>query len=128
MPADWLPITLDPKYQSPKGAYSPGVRAGDLLFVSGQIPSDPLSGEILGGDIETQTVVVLNKLRMVLEAGGAKLDDVVSVTVYLANVDDWAAFNEVYKKTFKPPYPARAVVGAVLRGILVEVSAIAKVS
>jgi len=128
MPADWLPITLDPKYQSPKGAYSPGVRAGDFLFVSGQIPSDPQSGEILGGDIETQTVVVLNKLRMVLEAGGAKLDDVVSVTVYLASVDDWAAFNEVYKKTFKPPYPARAVVGTTLRGILVEVSAIAKVS
>ncbi|MBC7790205.1 MAG: RidA family protein [Anaerolineae bacterium] len=128
MPADWLPITLDPKYQAPKGAYSPGVRAGDLLFVSGQIPTDPVSGEILGDDIETQTVLVLKKLSMVLEAGGAKLDDVVSVTVYLASADDWTAFNDVYKRTFKPPYPARAVVGAQLRGILVEVSAIAKVS
>ena len=128
MPADWLPITLDPKYQSPKGAYSPGVRAGNLLFVSGQVPTDPVSGEVQGEDIEAQTVLVLAKVRMVLEAGGASMDDVVSVTVYLANVDDWAVFNEVYKRTFKPPYPARAAVGAQLRGILVEVSAIAKVS
>jgi 2-iminobutanoate/2-iminopropanoate deaminase len=121
----WQPVSLGSDIPSPKGAYSPATRFADLLFVSGQVPRDVRTGELLGDDIRAQSKGVLANLRRVLEAGGATLDDVVSVTVYLADPNDWAAFNEVYRETFTPPYPARAVVGAGLRGILVEVSAIA---
>lgn len=123
----WQPVTLAPEYPPPKGAYSPAVRAGNLLFVSGQIPTDPKTGEVDGADVTAQAERVLAKLRLALEAGGATLDDVVSVTVYLADVNDWGAFNDLYKSTFRPPYPARTVVGAQLRGILIELSAIAMV-
>jgi 2-iminobutanoate/2-iminopropanoate deaminase len=121
----WTPVSLGPDVPAPKGAYSPAARFGDLLFVSGQVPRDARTGDLLGNDIRAQSTGVLANLRRVLEAGGATLDDVVAVTVYLADPNDWGAFNEVYKETFSPPYPARAVVGAGLRGILVEVSAIA---
>jgi 2-iminobutanoate/2-iminopropanoate deaminase len=124
-PRRWQPITLGPDLPSPAGAYSPGVRAGRLLFVSGQIPKDPRTGEIVGTDIVTQTRRTLENVRAVLTAGGATLEDVVSVTVYLANENDWGDFNTVFRSVFSPPYPARAVVGAGLRGVLVEVSAIA---
>lgn len=121
----WHPVTLGSDVPPPAGAYSPGVRAGDLLFVSGQVPKDPRSGEVVGDDVREQTRQVLRNLEGVLRAGGATLADVVSVTVYLQDEGDWGAFNEVYKTVFAPPYPTRAVVGADLRGILVEVSAIA---
>jgi 2-iminobutanoate/2-iminopropanoate deaminase len=120
----WQPITL-PDAPPPKGAYSPAVRVGELLFVSGQVPRDVHTGELLGHDIREQSRGVLGNLRRVLEVAGAGLEDVVAVTVYLSNPEDWGAFNEVYRETFTPPYPARAVVGAGLRGILVEVSAVA---
>jgi 2-iminobutanoate/2-iminopropanoate deaminase len=120
----WQPVTL-PDVPPPKGAYSPAVRVGDLIFVSGQVPRDVRTGELLGNDIRAQSRGVLANMRRVLEAAGASLDDVVSVTVYLADPEDWGAFNDVYRETFTPPYPARAVVGAGLRGILVEVSAVA---
>jgi len=120
----WQPITL-PDAPPPKGAYSPAVRVGDLVFVSGQVPRDVRTGDLFGDDIRAQARGVLANLRRVLEAAGASLDDVVSVTVYLADPEDWGAFNDVYRETFTPPYPARAVVGAGLRGILVEVSAVA---
>jgi 2-iminobutanoate/2-iminopropanoate deaminase len=121
----WRPVTLGNGYPPPKGAYSPGVRAGDLLFVSGQVPRDPHTGAETGGDVVAQSRQTLANLRLVLEAAGGTLDDVVSVTVYLADENDWDAFNGVYRETFRPPYPARAVVGAGLRGVLVEVSAVA---
>jgi 2-iminobutanoate/2-iminopropanoate deaminase len=121
----WQPVTLPPDLPAPKGAYSPAVRFGDMLFVSGQVPRDVRTGELFGDDIRAQTRGVLENLRRVLEAGGATLDDVVAVNAYLADPDDWAAFNEVYRETFSPPYPTRTTVGAQLRGILVEVSAIA---
>ena len=95
------------------------------MFISGQIPKNPLTGELITGDVQTQTRQVLENLRIVLEAGGATLDDVVSVTVFLADANDWAAFNEVYREVFRQPYPARTAVGAQLRGILVEINAIA---
>ena len=123
----WQPVTLGEGYPAPKGAYSPVVRVGVLLFVSGQVPRDPMTGENVGGDVVAQTRRTLENLRMVLAAAGAGLTDVVSVTVYLADDNDWEAFNGVYRETFRPPYPARAVVGAGLRGMLVEVSAIARV-
>ena len=120
----WQPVML-PGAPAPVGAYSPGVRAGNLYFVSGQVPRNPRTGELVGDHIETQTRQVLANVRGVLEAGGASLDDVVSVIAYLANVDDWGAFNDIYRETFRAPYPTRTAVGAELRGILVEVSAIA---
>ena len=123
----WQPISISKDAPPPVGAYSPGVRAGDFIFVSGQVPKDPKSGEVAGDDIETQTRQVLANVRAVLEAGGASLDDVVSVIAYLADVDDWAAFNATYKEIFKAPYPTRTALGAQLRGILVEVSAVAYV-
>jgi 2-iminobutanoate/2-iminopropanoate deaminase len=121
----WQPVSLGPDVPTPKGAYSPGARLGDLLFVSGQVPRDVRTGELLGDDIRAQSRGVLANVRRVLEASGSSLDDVVAVTAYLANVDDWGAFNEVYRETFSPPYPTRTVVGAQLRGILVEVNAVA---
>jgi 2-iminobutanoate/2-iminopropanoate deaminase len=121
----WNAITLGGDVPPPAGAYSPATRAGNLVFVSGQIPRDPRSGAIVGTDVATQARRTLENVRGVLEAAGASLDDVVSVTVYLADEKDWGEFNTVYKSFFEPPYPARAVVGAGLRGILVEVSAIA---
>jgi 2-iminobutanoate/2-iminopropanoate deaminase len=125
-PVAWTPVALGPDVPPPKGAYSPGVRAGDLVFVSGQVPRDPRTGALVGGDdVAAQARQTLANVRGVLEAAGASLRDVVSVTVYLTDVDHWGAFDAVYRETFAPPYPARAVVGAALRGILVEVSAIA---
>jgi 2-iminobutanoate/2-iminopropanoate deaminase len=126
MPPHWHPVTV-PDAPPPKGAYSPAVRAGDFVFVSGQVPRDLRTGELLGDDIRAQSRGVLANLRRVLVVAGASLEDVVSVTVYLADPEDWGAFNDVYRDTFSAPYPARAVVGAGLRGILVEVSAVAVV-
>ncbi|HEU4629625.1 MAG TPA: Rid family hydrolase [Gemmatimonadaceae bacterium] len=124
----WRPVTLGADVPPPAGAYSPGVRAGNLLFVSGQVPRDPRSGALVGdGDVAEQSRQVLRNLEAVLRAGGATLADVVAVTVYLADEGDWGTFNEVYRAVFTPPYPTRTVVGARLRGILVELSAVAVV-
>jgi 2-iminobutanoate/2-iminopropanoate deaminase len=96
-----------------------------MLFVSGQTPKDPRTGAIEGSDVANQARRTLENVRAVLKAGGASMGDVVMVTVYLSDENDWETFNEVYKTVFEPPYPARAVIGAALRGILVEISAIA---
>lgn len=109
----------------PAGPYSPAVRAGPFVFISGQVPRDPRTGEAAGGGITGQTRQVLTNLRRALEAAGASIEHVVQVTVYLADEQDWGAFNEVYREFFRPPYPTRTVVGAGLRGILVEVNAVA---
>ena len=110
---------------APAGAYSPAIRAGDLVFVSGQVPRDPATRAVRGATVGEQTLAVLDNLRLALSAAGATLDDVVSVTVYLADANDWTAFNDVYKTVFRPPYPTRTTVGAGLRDILVEISAVA---
>ena len=123
----WTPITLGGDVPPPKGAYSPGVRAGEFVFVSGQVPRDPRTGELVGDDFATQARQTLANVRGVLEAAGASLRDVISVTVYVTNVDDWGTFDAVYREVFTPPFPSRAVVGASLRGILVEISAVAYV-
>ena len=120
----WTPVQL-PDLPPPAGAYSPGVRAGNLLFVSGQTPRDPATGQIVGTTIEEQTRVTLANVERIVRLAGATLSQVVSVTVYLADDNDWGRFNEVYKTVFEAPYPTRAVVGAQLRGIRVEVSAVA---
>lgn len=123
----WSPITLSGDFRPPAGAYSPAVRAGNLVFVSGQVPRDPRTGALLGDDVTAQTRAVLDNTARVLEAAGASLADVVAVTVYLARIEDWDAFNEVYRAAFTAPYPSRTTVGAALRGVLVEISVIAAV-
>jgi 2-iminobutanoate/2-iminopropanoate deaminase len=122
----WTPVTL-PDCPAPKGAYSPGVRAGDLVFVSGQVPRDPRTGALVGDDVAEQTRQVLRNMSGVLAASGASLADVVSVTVYLASIDDWGTFDAVYREHFSPPFPTRTALGASLRGIHVEISAVAYV-
>jgi 2-iminobutanoate/2-iminopropanoate deaminase len=123
----WQAVSLPKDVPKPVGAYSPAVRAGDFVFVSGQVPRDPRTGASAGDDIESQARQVLANVKGALSAAGATLDDVVTVIVYLANVDDWGKFNDIYKEIFRPPYPSRTAVGANLRGILVEISAVAYV-
>lgn len=121
----WKAVPLGPDVPPPAGAYSPVIRAGDLLFVSGQVPRDPETGETVGATVEEQTRQVIANLEMALAAGGATLRDVVSVTVHLSDPDLWAAFNATYKELMPPPYPTRTAVGASLRGFMVEITAIA---
>ena len=109
---------------TPGGPYSQAVAAGDLLFLSGQRPVDPETGEIPAG-VTAQTRAVLRNLAHVLTAGGSAPDLVVKVTVHLADIAFFDEFNAVYSEFFAPPFPARTTVGSSLRGILVEVDAIA---
>ena len=94
------------------GPYSQAVRSGGLLFVSGQIPLDPATGRLVAGDVAAQTHRVLQSLDAVVRAAGATLDDVVKTTVYLADMNDFAAMNRVYATWFADPAPARAAVQA----------------
>lgn len=123
----WQPVSLGPDIPAPVGAYSPAVRAGPFVFVSGQVPRDPKSGELIGDDVETQTKQVIANLQRALEAAGASLSDVVSVIVYLAEIDDWGRFNDAYKALMPSPYPTRTALGAGLHGFRVEISAVAYV-
>jgi 2-iminobutanoate/2-iminopropanoate deaminase len=94
------------------GPYSQAIRAGSLVFVSGQIPIDPSTGNLIGGDIAAQTHRVFQNIGEILKAAGASFDQVVRTTVYLADMNDFAAMNEVYAKYFSSPAPARATVQA----------------
>jgi len=94
------------------GPYSQAIRAGSLLFVSGQIPIDPATGALVDGDIATQTHRVFANLRAILQAAGVSFDQVVRTTVYLADMNDFATVNEVYGTYFTQPAPARATVQA----------------
>ena len=123
----WTPVFLPADVPLPKGPYSPAVRAGDFVYASGQVPRDPTTGELAGDDVATQTRKTLSNLQRVLERAGASLADVVSVTIYLARADDWGTMNGVYTEFFHTPYPSRTTVGAELRDILVEISAVAYV-
>lgn len=121
----WRPVSLAPDLPPPAGAYSPAVRAGDLVFISGQVPKDPATGEIVGSDVGAQTRQVLANAERALNAAGASLRDVVAVTAYIASMDDWKAFDEAYRAAMPTPLPTRTTVGVDLRGFLVEISAIA---
>jgi 2-iminobutanoate/2-iminopropanoate deaminase len=113
-----------PKAQGP---YSQAVRAGGLLFVAGQIPLDPLTGDLVGGDVVAQARRVLDNIGAVLKAGDLSFADVVRTTVFLADMNDFAAMNEVYGAYFPPPYPARATVqvARLPRDVRIEIDAIA---
>src|SRR4029450_666632 len=112
------------------GPYSQAVRAGTHVFCSGQIPIDPATGLIIDGDISVQTRQVLTNLSQVLAAAGASLDQVVKTTVYLADMDDFAAMNAVYGTFFSSPAPARSTVRSARlpRDARVEIDVIAVTS
>ena len=112
------------------GPYSQAVRAGSLLFVSGQIPLDPTTGQMVEGSIAAQTHRVFQNLGAILEAAGTSFDQVVRTTVYLADMNDFAAMNEVYGTYFSSPAPARATVQAARlpRDARVEIDLIAALS
>ena len=114
--------------QAPKavGPYSQAVRFANLVFVSGQIPLDPKSGEIVGGDIEVQAKQVLENLKAVIEAGGMGLENVLKCTCFLQNMEHFARFNSVYNSYFANVLPARETVevSRLPKDVLVEISAI----
>ena len=109
------------------GPYSQGVKAGKTIYVSGQIPIDPATGEFAGQDIETQTRQSLTNIKNILKEAGADMSDVVKTTVLLKDIADFAAMNKVYAEFFTEPYPARAAfqVAAIPKGALVEIEAVA---
>lgn len=95
---------------APRGPYSPAVRAGDFIFVSGQVPVDPATNELSTGDVKHETRLVLNNVKLVLEGAGATLADVVRVGVYIGDGKDFAAMNEVYSEFFGNAKPARSTI------------------
>jgi 2-iminobutanoate/2-iminopropanoate deaminase len=109
------------------GPYSQAVRAGGFLFVSGQIPLDPATGTLIQGDIAAQTHRVLRNLAAILEAAGTSFDHVTKTTVYLTDLSEFAAMNEVYATYFPSPAPARATIQAARlpRDVRVEIDLIA---
>ena len=107
--------------------YSPGLRVGDFVFVSGQVPRDPATGKLVGETIEEQTRQVLENIKAILAAGGANLTDVVKVTAHLSDLDLFERYNKVYVTYFPDPKPTRTTVGSQLLGFLVEIDVIAYV-
>lgn len=109
------------------GPYSQAVRSGQLLFLSGQIPLDPASGEVVAGDIDAQARRAFDNLKAVCEAAGASLDDIQRLGLYLTDLSQFAAVNAVMGEYFSAPYPARSTieVSALPKGVMFEVDAIA---
>jgi len=112
-----------------KGPYSHAVAFGDLLFVSGQVSIAPETGAVVHGDLETEVTLTLKNLETVLNDCGSNLDKVLKVTVFLSNMDDFAEFNEIYKRFFKSDFPARTCVqaGRLPLDMKVEIDAITTV-
>ena len=108
------------------GTYSQAIKAGETLFISGQIPLEPGTMNIVDDDIRAQTHRVFNNLAAVVREGGGNLDDVVKLTVFLTDLSHFAVVNEVMAEHFNPPYPARAAVGvaALPKGVPIEIDAI----
>jgi len=114
---------------SPVGPYSQGLRVGDFVFVSGQGPLDPKTGQIVGKNIEEQTARVLENIKAILEAGGATMADVVKANAHLSDMTLFDRYNKVYVTYFPDPKPTRTTVGSQLplKGILIEIDVIAYV-
>ena len=127
MPVSSKTVLSSPDAPKAIGPYSQAVRAGQLLFASGQIPLDPASGSIVEGDVTAQTRRVMENLRAVLKAGGLSLADVVRTTIYLVDLNDFTKVNDAYGSYFEEPYPARATVqvARLPRDARVEIDAIA---
>lgn len=122
-------IIFTDKAPGPVGPYSQAVRHGGLVFASGQVAIDPVNGEVVDGGVAEQTELALKNLSAVLEAAGSGLDRVLKCNVYLADIGDFEAMNEVYKRYFTKDYPARltVAVGSMFGGLAVEIDAIAAV-
>ena len=112
------------------GPYSQAIRAGDLVFTAGQLGLDPASGEFSADDVTGQATQALANLAAILEAAGSGLDRLVKVTVFLAEIADWPAVNEVYARVVPEPFPARSAfaVKDLPKGARVEIEAVATVS
>jgi 2-iminobutanoate/2-iminopropanoate deaminase len=124
-----MPIEKIATHRAPAaiGPYSQAVRAGDYLFFSGQIPLDPESGKVVGGDAATQAHRVLKNIAAVLDAAGLGFDNVVKTTVYLANMADFESVNRIYAEYLGAAAPARATVGVagLPKQVLVEIEGVA---
>ena len=112
---------------TPRGPYSPAVRAGDFIFVSGQGPVDPVTDKFVPGGIQEQTRATLNNIRIILKACGATLDDVVKCSVFLKDANEFKVMNEVYAEFFPDNRPARTTIEAKFHNaeMLVEVDCVA---
>jgi len=108
------------------GPYSQAVQVGNLVFLSGQIPLDPQSMEVVTGCIEAQAIRVLDNMKAVATAAGAQLEDIVKLTIFLTDLEDFSVVNETMKGYFSEPYPARSTVevAALPRGVKIEIEAI----
>jgi 2-iminobutanoate/2-iminopropanoate deaminase len=120
-------ITTD-TIAKPVGPFSPAIRAGDMLYLSGQVAQDPATGKLISGDVAAQTERIFRNIEATLQAATLTLDHVIKVNVYLTDMKDYAAMNEVYGRQFSAPYPARTTVAVVALplGGLVELEVIAR--
>ena len=117
------------KAPKPIGPYSQAVDVNGWLFISGQIPIDPATNQVIDGDFKSQVRRVLENIKAIVEAAGGSLENVVKVTVYLRDISKFNEFNEIYAQYFKEAYPARAVieVSNLPKGVEIEIEAIAYV-
>jgi 2-iminobutanoate/2-iminopropanoate deaminase len=120
-------IISAPNAPKPSGPYSPGIRQNGFVFLSGQVPLDPQTGQLVTGPIEAQTARVIENLQAVLAGAGLSLHDVVKTTVFLKNMDDFSRMNEAYGKFFPTNPPARTTVevARLPRDVHIEIEAIA---
>lgn len=127
-----MPLAFVATEQAPRaiGPYSQGVSVNGLLFTAGQVALDPASGEVVAGGVTEQTARVMENLRAILAAGGSDLSRVVKTTVFLVDMADFAAMNEVYARAFGDHRPARSTVAVsgLPKGVRVEIEAVATVS
>jgi 2-iminobutanoate/2-iminopropanoate deaminase len=120
-------ITTD-KIAKPVGPFSPAIRAGDTLYLSGQVAQDPATGKLIAGDVAAQTERIFRNIEATLQAANLSLENVIKVNVYLTDMTNYAAMNEVFGRQFSAPYPARTTVAVVALplGGLVELEVIAR--
>jgi 2-iminobutanoate/2-iminopropanoate deaminase len=117
-------VVLTKDAPAPIGPYSQAIRSGDFLFCSGQIPLDPISGEVVGsGDVELQTKQVMKNISAVLKTAGMNFQNVIKTTIYLKNMADFPKVNPIYGEFFQQPYPARSTVevARLPKDVLVEI-------
>jgi 2-iminobutanoate/2-iminopropanoate deaminase len=118
-------VITSPDAPSGTGPYSPALIVGDLVYVAGQGPLDPITHEIRGATIEEQMRLTFKNIAALLNAGGSSLASAVKVNVYLSDMRNYEKFNTIYKELFAPPYPVRTTVACALDGIMIEVDCIA---